>query len=449
MRMNRLWLGLLIACSLLGPVPPVPADDYPQWLGPRRDGIWREPQILEKFPEKGPPLRWKTAVGGGYSGPAVSAGRVVVTDRVLRADATPAQDPFKRGKLPGVERVLCFNEIDGKPLWTYQYDCDYTVSYAAGPRCTPTIDGERVYTLGAEGNLACLNLQTGKPIWSMKLEGPTPVWGFAGHPLVDGDLLIVLTSGKEAVVTAFNKLDGKVVWSALKAREPGYSPPLIYTLGGVRTLVIWYPDALVGLDTASGRELWRAAYGPVRYGASIASPLLLQDRFFIASEYEGAAMVQLEGQTTRNLWTISAKGRGINTLVSLMSPRWLVDGVIVGIHTEGPMRAIDPADGRVIWETNQPTIGNDEKAKWSTAFITPWQPEGAAAPQRYFIANEKGDLITCLLSARGYSELSRTRLLEPTNTDARRPALWCHPAYANRSIYWRNDRELGCWSLAR
>src|SRR5712664_2158992 len=133
------------------------ADDWPQWLGPKRDSVWRETGIVEKFLTNGPPVLWRTAIGAGYSGPSVSRGRVYVTDRLLAEGANNPADPFARGIINGKERVLCLNEKDGKIIWKHEYDCPYTVSYPAGPRVAPLVSGGRVYTLGAEGNLLCLD----------------------------------------------------------------------------------------------------------------------------------------------------------------------------------------------------------------------------------------------------------------------------------------------------
>src|SRR6185437_10576233 len=162
-------------------------------------------------------------------------------------DAPRPSNPYKRISQPGTERVLCLEETTGKILWTHAYDADYTMSYSAGPRATPVVEGDRVYTLGGEGDLICLDVHSGKPIWNRKLSTeatPTPVWGFSGHPLIDGDRLICLTSGQDpatgmGVITAFNKKTGAILWTALSAREPGYSPPQIIEAGGARQLIVW------------------------------------------------------------------------------------------------------------------------------------------------------------------------------------------------------------------
>ncbi len=131
------------------------AADWPQWLGPNRDSIWRESGIIEKFPTNGPTVLWHADIGGGYSGPSVAKGRVYVTDRQLAVGANNPADPFQRGVINGTERVLCLDESTGKQIWKYEYNSPYTISYAAGPRVTPLVAEGLVYTLGAEGDLFC------------------------------------------------------------------------------------------------------------------------------------------------------------------------------------------------------------------------------------------------------------------------------------------------------
>ena len=223
-----LGLGLSLSiCFLLLLAPPVPlhADDWPEWRGKGRRGVWTETGIIDKFPEEGLQATWRTPVAGGYAGPAVADGRVYVTDYT----STEGRK--------GVERALCLDEQTGKVLWSHSWDTDYAgLAYPYGPRATPTVDGDRVYTLGAMGKLHCLNSKTGKVIWKKDYQedyrSPVPIWGMVGAPLVDGERLICLVGGaNNAKVVAFNKLTGKEIWRALSSdREPGYSPPIIFRL---------------------------------------------------------------------------------------------------------------------------------------------------------------------------------------------------------------------------
>jgi outer membrane protein assembly factor BamB len=222
----RIPIRPLFALALV--VLPALADDYPQWLGPKRDNIYRETDLATTFPPAGPRVLWRAPVGGGYAGIAVSGDRVVLTDRQLKPGATPPKDPFQRGSIPGTERVLCLDDATGKELWKVEYDCPYTISYAVGPRANPAIDSGRVYTLGAQGNVYCIDLKSGKTLWNKRLDGDAPMWGVAGSPVIEGDLVIFLCSGKP-LLTAFNKATGEVAWTAGAAKEPGYASPTPHT----------------------------------------------------------------------------------------------------------------------------------------------------------------------------------------------------------------------------
>ena len=217
-RLSRLVCAVTLLGSLAGPSI-IRADDWPQWLGPRRDGVWRETGILKAFPKDGPPIRWRTPIGGGYAGPAVAGGRVYVLDRLVASGTKNPADAFATNSIPGRERVLCLNEATGKVLWKRDYNCPYTVSYPAGPRATPLIHGGKVYTLGTMGDLLCLHAADGAVIWSHNLprdyKARVPFWGYAAHPLMDGDRLICLVGGEGTEVVAFHKDTGKELWRSM------------------------------------------------------------------------------------------------------------------------------------------------------------------------------------------------------------------------------------------
>ena len=322
------------------------ADDWPQWLGPQRDGIWRETGIVDKFPAGGPTVRWRAPLGGGYAGPAVAGGRVFVTDRVLPEGANNPNDQFKQDAVAGKERVLCFNEADGKLLWTHEYECTYTISYPAGPRTTPLVAGGKVYTLGAMGRLCCLDVATGKELWSRELRKDfnirAPVWGFAGHPLLDGQRLICLVGGDGSTAVAFDKDSGKEIWRALSAKEPGYSPPMIYEAGGRRQLILWHPEALNSLDPETGKLYWSEPFA-VRVGLSLATPRKLGDQLFITAFYNGPIMMKLDA--TKPAATVLWRGtsdseRNTDKLHCVMSTPFLEDGHIYGVCSYGQFRCL-------------------------------------------------------------------------------------------------------------
>ena len=144
--------------------PAVRGDDWPQWMGPKRDNIWREDGLLEKFPAGGPKVVWTAPIAGGYSGPAVASGRIFVTDYVT--DQNVKVENFDGKEYSGTERVLCLDEASGKEIWKHEYPVKYSISYPAGPRCTPNVHEGKVYTLGAVGNLFCFAADSGKIVWS-------------------------------------------------------------------------------------------------------------------------------------------------------------------------------------------------------------------------------------------------------------------------------------------
>jgi len=182
-------------------------------LGPQRDSVWRETGILDKFPEHDPKVLWRTPVSSGYAGPAVADGKVYVLDRVLAKGAVNPNDPFdNKTVVKSTERVLCLDAATGKEVWKHEYDCPYHISYPAGPRCTPTVDGGKVYTLGAMGDLYCLDARTGKVVWSKSFPkdyaAAVPTWGFCGHPLIFKDLVICIVGGDGSTAVAFDKNTG-------------------------------------------------------------------------------------------------------------------------------------------------------------------------------------------------------------------------------------------------
>src|SRR5205085_5735155 len=175
-----------------------------------------------------------------------------------------------------------------------------SVSYPNGPRCTPSYDAGKLYTLGAVGDLICFDAKTGKVQWSLDLKKEynvkAPLWGFAAHPLIDGNRLICLVGGEGSIAVAFDKNNGKEIWKALSAEEPGYSPPMIYEAGGTRQLIIWHPEAIAGLDPATGRTYWSQPFR-VQAGIAIATPRFVDDRLFVTCFYNGSLMLKLDRKT--------------------------------------------------------------------------------------------------------------------------------------------------------
>lgn len=428
--------------SLLFSISPSIGEDWSQWLGSDRSGVWRETGILEKFPPGGPDILWRTPIGSGYAGPAVAAGKVYVTDRRLAVGVEKSANPFERGEVPGTETVICLDEASGEVIWKHSYECNYTVSYAAGPRATPTVDGDRVYTLGAEGDLICLGATDGKVQWQLNLGDylgvETPVWGYAAAPLVYGDLLICLGGRKGSVAIAFDKASGKEAWRALSAREPGYCPPTLIQHGGKDQVIIWHPEAVNSLNPATGEVYWTIPW-PLRSGLSIPTPRLDGDRLFLTAFYNGSTMLKLKPDLSMPdlLWqSENVSEKRTTHLNSIMPTPILRDNLIFGVCSYGEFRCLDQQSGERNWTSMEPSTGDGRKLRWFNIFITPNQ-------DRYFLFNEEGNLLIAELSRDGYREIDRAHLIEPDGRDMRqRPIVWSHPAYANGCAVIRNDSEV-------
>ena len=426
------FLATIAAASLL-------ADDWPQWFGPHRDGVWRENGILSSFPEDGPRVAWRTPIGAGYSGPAVARGRVFVTDRT--PDSQRPKEGRKAGENPGMDRILCLSETTGRMLWEHRYPSRYSVSYPSGPRATPSIDGDLVYSLGTEGRLFCLDARTGNRVWERDLktdyQAKTQIWGHAASPLIHGRHLIVMPGGANSTVVALDKRTGREIWRSLKARSPGYCHPILIGEESRQQLLIWHPEAIESLNPETGIPLWSIPWR-IRSGLTISTPRLQGDHLFLTSFYNGATLLELEWTPPRAqvVWqSKKASERDTTELHSIISTPVVAGDYVYGVCSYGQLRCLKLATGERLWETFAATT-QGEPVRWANAFITPHQ-------DRYFLFNESGELIIARLKPSGYEEIDRAKLLEATNSDARgRQVVWSHPAFANRHIIVRNDQEI-------
>jgi outer membrane protein assembly factor BamB len=430
------------------------ADDWPQWLGPRRDATWREAGIAKAIPAAGLPVKWRVDVKGGYAGPAVAGGRVYLMD-YDRREGTLANAPNDRTVLAGNERILCLDAASGRLLWKHEYDCPYSISYASGPRCTPTVAEGKVYALGAEGHLTCLDAASGRVLWAKDFQqdyaAPVPIWGFCGHPLVEGDLLICLVGGPGSVAVAFDRRTGQERWRALTASESGYCPPTIIESAGVRQLLIWDSDNLNSLDPGTGKVFWSQPLKPM-YGMSIMAPQVadttLGKVLFASGIGRVAALYRLAAD--RPAATVAWRGEPKSAVYCANSTPFIAGDTLYGCDCDtGMLTAVALADGRRLWETTAPTTGGVRRGKHGTAFLVRQADAGGHGGEvGTWLFSETGDLVLARLSPEKYEEIGRMHLLDATNECFGREVVWSHPAFANRCIFVRNDRELVCVDAA-
>ena len=434
------FLSLATAMIL---APLAVADDWPHWLGPKRDNVWYETGILEKFPKDGPKKLWSFPVGGGYAGPAVVGDLVFITDYV-RTDGTEddGNGNFGRGSSTGKERVWCVNRTTGKKVWEYEYPVKYSVSYPAGPRCTPTVDGDNVYTLGAEGMLICFSKADGKKVWEKDLkaeyETKSALWGYAGHPLIDGKKLITLAGGEGSHMVALDKLTGKEIWKSQSQQEQGYVPPTIVEFGGKRQLIAAGPTAIRGLDPETGERLWTTPYSADN-GSVIMTPIISGEYMFMGGYKSKNLMLKLDKDKPEVsvVWKDKLK-HGIHAVN--VQPI-LHDGTIYGHDESGKLFAFEVPSGKRLWESED-VIGTKSQGSESSFIVK--------NGDRFFFFTEKGDLVIGKLSKEGYTEIDRAKeLVKPTGKAFGRSVVWCQPAFANKTMYVRNDKELVAFDLAK
>lgn len=419
-RTGFFWVAILIAFNTLTSN----GTDWPQWRGPKRDGVWGETGILRSFPADGLKLSWRTPVGPGWSSPVVARGRVYLTD--MRLDKPRAW-----------ERIQCFAESSGKLLWRRESELPYPdwafiPEHGGGPAATPVVESGRVYLLGRNGTVNCLDARNGNVIWEVPLGRRYEILELScrGSPLIDGNLLIVFTGGKPgASVVALDKRTGKECWTALD--DPvSNSSPLIISAGGKKQLIAWTATAVNSLNPATGETWWRIA-ATTSNNDSIPTPVVLKHRLLISG-----LMLELDTDKpdARVLWpeTLAASKR----LLSNTSSPMLLGKHVYSARSSGEFVCLEAGTGKQVWATTNVT----ELKFGASIQLT---PNGDAT----FLFTDEGNLILARLVPEGFCEVSRTHLLKPTSDLGTRKFTWVPPAFADRCIFARNDEELICASL--
>jgi len=407
------------------------ADEWPQWRGPSRDGVWRETGLVEKFTGPEIKARWRVPVANGYSGPTVADGRVYVTDRVV--------EPKEQ------ERVHCFDWQTGKTVWTFAYDCVYKgIGYPDGPRAAVTVQDGRAYSLGAMGNFHCFEAATGKLLWQHDCNTEygirMPIWGISVAPLIEGDLVIVNVCGAEACLVAFDRKTGKEAWRALTDRG-NYSPPIIVRQAGQRVLVLWTGDRVVGLNPQTGTAHWSVAFPSLRMPLGIANPVVSGDLLYLSGFYDGSLMLRLRPDrlVVDEVWRRRGQSeQNTDALHTIIATPIMQGDYIYGVDSYGELRCLEAKTGDRLWE-NLTAVPRD---RWATIHFV-------QNGDRTWMFNERGELIIARLSPKGFEELSRAALIKPTlgQLPQRKGVCWSHPAYAYKHVFARNDEELVCASL--
>ena len=408
------------------------ADEWPQWRGPQRDGIWRETGIIDKFESVQVPLKWSVPIASGYSGPTVANGRVYVSDRLV--------EPKE------VERVHCFDWQTGKAIWSHSYDCSYKgIGYTAGPRASVLIEEGRAYSLGGAGNLFCFDAADGTVLWNRDLRSEysirMPKWGIAGSPVIEDDLIIVQIGGDDgACVVALESKTGRERWKALPD-DASYSAPIVIDQASQRVLICWTGDRIVGLEVNTGRLRWEIPSKWEMWPIAIATPVLHEDLLLLSEAHKGTMLLRLAADkpAVEKVWHRRDKEVPDKKALHCLISTPYVDGdFIYGADGRGVLRCLRLDTGEQVWEDRTAV----PEARFATIHLI-------RNGDRTWLFNERGELIIARLTSKGFEELSRAKLIDPTLDQHRQRGgvTWSHPAFAHGHVFARNDKELVCADL--
>lgn len=396
---------LCLGAFLMAALPAV-ADDWPQWRGVNRDGTSGETGLLKSWPDGGPKLLWKaTGLSEGFSAFSVVKGRV-----------------YTQGQRGDKQYVMALDDATGKKVWEVEAGGSFRERRGHGPRGTPTIDGDRLYALSADGTLLCLNPASGKKIWGFnildKFRGDVPHWGISESPLVDGNRLIVTPGGSDGGVVALDKMTGNVLWKSKMDDPAGYSSPVVVESGGVRQYVVFTARGVVGVAASTGELLWR--YDKVsNRTANIATPLFKNGHLFVSSDYgTGCALLRVADKT----------GKAAEVYFNQDMKNHYSSSVLVGDHLYGfsstVLTAMNMMTGQVAWRDR--TVG-----KGSVTF----------ADGHLYVYGETGGVALVEATPAGYKEKSRFAIT-PGEFKT-----WTPPVIANGRMYIRDQDNLYCYDI--
>lgn len=398
----------LLAAMLMLPMSVVcNADDWPNWSGPFHDGISRETGFVASWPADGLPVEWTREIGTGFS--SIS----VVGDRL-----------FAMGHKDGEETVFCLSSDSGDVLWTHKYPSELIPNlHEGGPCSTPTVDGDRVYTLGKEGQLFCLSVADGSVIWETglqeKLGVKLPEWGFSSSPLILENQLI-LETGR---VVSFDKLSGEVLWQT-EVHEAGYGSATAFEHQGKTLLATLDCDGLRVVDSTGGQQVAFAEWkSPYRTNST--TPIVLNDTIFISTGYNvGCGLFRLKDQTLELICQNSSMRNHFNN--SLLQDGWLY-GFDGNSHNgrNATLNCISFETGELAWSQRGLGCGSL-----------------LIADGKLLVLSEKGELVLAQASHNAWTELARSPFLEGR--------CWTVPVLSNGRVYGRNaDGKLVCVTLPR
>jgi len=373
------------------------STDWPQWRGPNRDGISKETGLLKSWPANGPTLLWKAkGAGSGYSSFAVANGKLFTMG--LRGDR---------------EFIIAFDVANGKEVWASSHGGGpFRNDRGDGPRGTPTVDGDRLYALGGNGDLSCLDPRNGKIVWSKNVlkefGGSNIRWGISESPLVIGDKVLVNAGGPNASIVAMKKTDGSVIWKS-QSDEAGYSSAIPFNVNGSTQVVFFTGARAVGLDVRDGKLLWDYAK-PSNDVANVATPIARANRIFISSDYgTGGGVVEIKADNKAEEIYFTKDMRNHH------SSSVLVGDYLYGFSSQ-ILTAMKFDTGEIAWRDR--SVG-----KGSLVY----------ADGRLYCLSENGVVGLVEASPAGYKEVGRFRIPQDSLPT------WTHPVVSGGRLFLRDQ----------
>jgi len=395
--------------------------DWPQWRGPQRDGVSQEKGLLKEWPKEGPKLLWKRSdVGSGYSTPAVVGDHLFLLANEGLEEEFVAALAVKDGQRTWSTRL--------GPVGSPKQQPDFTAA-----RSTPTVEGDWVFALSSDGDLACLERGSGKKRWQKNLKadfgGKPGTWAYSESPLIDGDTLVCTPGGSQATLVGLSKVSGDVVWKCAvpEGDEAAYASAVVVEVAGARQYVQLLQKGLVGVDAKTGKFLWRYAKPVSAYGANIPTPLAADGIIYVGSAGTGGGAVRL--QEKEGAFTAEPLYFNANL------PTAIGGAVKVGKYLYGSsaqaMLCLDFASGRVAWK---------ERALGAASLCY--------ADGRLYLHGENGDLALVEPSAESYVEKGRFTPSDQPKHKNQMEKAWTYPVVANGRLYVRDQGCLWCYDLA-
>ena len=410
------------------------SDDWPAYRGPKRDGHASVPKLVREWDQTPPKLLWKQRCGGGYASFAIVNGRAITIEQV-----------------GGDEAIVCYDVDTGREIWEHRYPALFSESAGGdGPRATPTIHQGLVYSLGATGELVCLDAKTGQRKWGTNIltNNRNLTWGMCGSPLVVDDLVIVnpgaqTESAIGKAVRAYHRLTGEIVWET-GSFNAGYSSPMLAELGGVSQVLIFDGKGLGGYLPRTGQELWRYEWVTQSdQGINVAQPVLLgQDRVLIASGYSrGAALLKVNRQ--QDQWSVETIWRtNIKTMRAKFSSPVAVGDYLYGLN-DGIFECLDLRNGVAVWQDKRRAGRGRAYGHGQMLLVTDQsRPADDPARQQILMVTEANEILLIDPTPQGLREHARLVALSGEKT-------WNNPAIARGKLLVRNAYEIACYDLTR